>query len=137
MMPLVDAGTTIGRPSLGVALDDDGTWHYEREPLSPSLIPTAPLGGWGGGGMENSMPTQHDDGLLKVSMMGHDAQLLPSDNIAHWTEATQTARLPLDFDVTFEAQDGMEDIRGGLLGGAMYGLASLTDNSRRSRCVCV
>lgn len=137
MMPLVDADTTIGRPSLGDALDDDSTWHYEREPLSPSLIPTAPPGGWGGGGMENSMQTQHDDGLLKVSMMGHDAQLLPSDNIAHWTETTQTARLPLDFDVTFEAQDGMEDISGGLLGGAMYGLASLTDNSRRSRCVCV
>lgn len=118
----------IGRPALP-GMDFNGAWQEELEPLSP-LDRSAQS--WG---IVDPMQEQ-DDGLIKVSTMGYDQDRMPSDNISHWKES-KTAGLPLDFDGSMESEDGMEGVTGGLLGGAMHGLASLNSNSRRTSAFLV
>jgi hypothetical protein len=112
-----------GRPSLS---DNDGTGSLQQE-LEPTASPNAD----GSGHLRDPLldvPNQID-GFIRVSML-ESGRHMPSDNISHWTEISNAGQ-GRDLDMP-DAEFTMEDVTGGLLGGAMHGLASLTDNSRRS-----
>ena len=57
-------------------------------------------------------------------MLG-EAGKLPADNIEHWHPHAH-ANDPLVDPLSAAAPAGVEEVHGGLLGGAMAGLASLT-----------
>jgi hypothetical protein len=123
------------RPSLPNAGAD--IWQQEsdpsHEPLSPEATANAALAAvrqreedyWG-----HINPGNKGDGMIKVSMLNPaDGSRKPADNIDHWQACNDAGELMFDLDAM---GPGMEDVTGGLLGGAMFGLASLTDNTRRS-----
>ena len=119
---LVSPGV-IQRPALPAFGADD--WQEETE---PSQAPGAADGYWG-----PINPGAQGDGGIMVSTLGHEASSrLPADNIDHWKPPGDQPQLLFDLTAAEDTEPGMEDVTGGLLGGAMYGLASLSDNTRRS-----